>query len=613
MKIKPSPKFWFTIALVLCLVSMLGAALVQTNGGTVTVKDLRWETSAGHMMSALLFIPNNATEKTPAPAIVTSHGWYNNREMQDMNFVEYARRGYVVMSIDMYGHGNSDTLVNSQVSFHATGMTDAVELMAALPYVDKTRIGVTGHSNGARAANWAVDDDNKKASPLIKAVLMVANDPTYVNTDKAYFNKYGSRDVGVVASIYDEFFFRVAQADGSNSAPGDYINQVTAQSFLNFGIDPAMGEKRSSYTMYKQVIDGKEAIRVIYNPVQIHPWNTISSKVVTSSLEFFEASLGAPNPIPATNLIWYWKEIFNVLGLVGICLFVLSFAKILLASKFFGDLKTTKPVAYLPESTKNGKNWLWISLVLAPIFSGVSYIVIWNWVIKPGVRPPFWMQQPVFYISMWAAANALFTLLLIAVGWFFFGGKAVSIKERGLSIGWKNVWKTILITLAVVSCTYLIVFISDYLFKVDFRIWVIAFKAFTPDKFAQIMTYLPFIGFFYVIHSIAVNSYNYVKMGKKEWINVAVLALSTVGGALFIVVVQYATFFATGKSWTEVMTPAVSNIIGIWLFPLLIYFPLATIFDRMIFKVTKNPYLGGLIFGLFMTIMATTNTLTLVP
>ena len=96
---------------------------------------------------------NNATAKTPAPAIVTSHGWYNNREMQDMNFVEYARRGYVVMSIDMYGHGNSDTLYTPEIAPHATGMTDAVKLMAALPYVDKTKIGITGHSNGARAAN----------------------------------------------------------------------------------------------------------------------------------------------------------------------------------------------------------------------------------------------------------------------------------------------------------------------------------------------------------------------------------------------------------------------------------------------------------------------------
>ncbi len=79
------------LALLLCVISMLGASYVQTNGGTVTVKDLRWETPSGKMMSALLSVPANATAKTPA--IVTIHGWYNNREMQDMNFVEYTRRG----------------------------------------------------------------------------------------------------------------------------------------------------------------------------------------------------------------------------------------------------------------------------------------------------------------------------------------------------------------------------------------------------------------------------------------------------------------------------------------------------------------------------------------
>ena len=98
---KSKARFWLCIALVLCLISCIGASAVQTSFGQVTIRDLRFETASGHQMSALLLIPDTATPETPAHAIVCSHGWYNNREMQDLNYVEYARRGFVVLSIDM--------------------------------------------------------------------------------------------------------------------------------------------------------------------------------------------------------------------------------------------------------------------------------------------------------------------------------------------------------------------------------------------------------------------------------------------------------------------------------------------------------------------------------
>ena len=118
MNSKRSPRYWLAVALILCVVSVLGASFVQSSGYKVTVRDMRWETPSGKYMSALLFIPENATVDNPAPAIVTSHGWFNNREMQDMNFVEYSRRGYVVLSIDMYGHGNSEVLYTPEIVAH---------------------------------------------------------------------------------------------------------------------------------------------------------------------------------------------------------------------------------------------------------------------------------------------------------------------------------------------------------------------------------------------------------------------------------------------------------------------------------------------------------------
>ena len=80
-----------------------------------------------------------------------------------------------------------------------------------------------------------------------------------------------------------------------------------------------------------------------------------------------------------------------------------------------------------------------------------------------------------------------------------------------------------------------------------------------------------------------------------------------------MLLLQYGTFFATGKSWTEVMTPTISNILRHLAVPDPGLLPAGAVLDRKLFKVTRNPYLGGMIFALIMTIMACTNTLTLVP
>ena len=79
-KTKKRAKIWLCIGLVLMLLSGIVVSLIQTGGGSIEMKELKLETDAGYSMSAYLFIPENATEDTPAPAIVTSHGYLNNKQ-----------------------------------------------------------------------------------------------------------------------------------------------------------------------------------------------------------------------------------------------------------------------------------------------------------------------------------------------------------------------------------------------------------------------------------------------------------------------------------------------------------------------------------------------------
>src|SRR5205809_897234 len=47
--------------------------------------------------------------------------------------------------------------------------------------------------------------------------------------------------------------------------------------------------------------------------------------------------------------------------------------------------------------------------------------------------------------------------------------------------GWTNFFLTLRLAFVVVGAAYGIVFVLDYFFKTDFRLWLIAVKAFTPD------------------------------------------------------------------------------------------------------------------------------------
>ena len=601
-------------ALITVIVGTIGATIVQTSGGRVQIKDLRWETASGHLMSALLFIPKSATAETPAPGIVTSHGWYNNREMQDLNYIEWSRRGYVVLSIDMYGHGHSDAVSPAEWPRAGTGMYDAVKLLADLPYVE--RIGVSGHSNGARAANWSIKEDNQRAKPLIASALLVANDAMYTTAENEplytgivapdkraeFTNNYGKRDVGIIAAQFDEFFFRTLNEDGTRTLPRDYIQSAYAQSFLHFGQDPAGLNQRSADTFYRQQIDGSQ--RIIYTPFQIHPWNHFSTEVAAQGIAYWETSFGAPNPIPASNQIWMFKAIFNLIGLVGWVMFIVAIARVLLFTEMFAPLRVDTVRKPKPLD-RQGKIWFWCGSLGVAALAYIAYLNVFGWTKR--TRPAFLPQAPTYFIGVWSAIIGFALIsLMVLVYHLYYKKRGLDPKEAGINIGFQRLAATIGMAVVVLTCAYGVLFIADYFFQVDFRFWVLTVRTFTPDKIGIALRYAPLFLLFYVPMSVAANGFNYFQLGRRSWYNAAAVAAFTALAPAVIIVLQYTTFIATG----DVFYKGISNILGIWLFPVVVILPVGAIVSRRIYLATQNPYLGGIIWGLVVPMTMASNTLT---
>lgn len=593
------------VALVLCLISSVGASLFQTDLGQVEYHDMTFVTESGHELDALLLVPKTATKDSKAPAIVVSHGWYNNREMQDLNYVEYARRGFVVLAISMYGHGDSEVIESNSWwddENNANGLYDGVKYLASLPYVDTTRIGVTGHSNGALACREAVLQDDEG---LIAAALLVSNDAVYYDENDQLYNQFGGRDAAIVACQYDEFFHRV---DGN--PPREYINQVTAQSFLHFGKDPTGLEKRSADIFYTEEIDGQSAIRAIYNPAITHPWAHFSCDVVAFSVDFFDRALDAPNPLGGENQIWPIKAAFNALGVVGFFMFVVAAALALLDTPYFAVLKTEEPVEPWEELEGDAKKRYWRSNIWSAILSILFYFIafILGFVgssvigsIIPGVQ----LQGASCVIALWS---------------LFCGLRAISVmrrsnkknpinkEERGIRIDGMKMRRTIVLALAVVLASFALVYISDWLFLTDYRLWCFAtIRAFGADLIPAILVGLPFWLIYYIAMSVSGNCYNYTERGRNGTRGGVIWQMFFVFlGPQIMIMVQYIKFFITGKM---VLDP-ITGIMGIWLFPIVLILPLASLICHLIYRKTKNPYIGGIIMGIIACILTVTNTLT---
>jgi hypothetical protein len=90
--------------------------------------------------------------------------------------VEGARDG-LLPEAHLAGAFSSSSLAEGREMDAATGMYDAVKEISHLPHVDTSGSGISGHSNGARAANWAVGLDDTADTPPIKSVYLVDTDP----------------------------------------------------------------------------------------------------------------------------------------------------------------------------------------------------------------------------------------------------------------------------------------------------------------------------------------------------------------------------------------------------------------------------------------------------
>jgi dienelactone hydrolase len=120
-------------------------------------------------LSAILHIPLEAGPINPRPAVAVTHGISSTKEMVDAISLELARRGFITLTLDLHGHGDSEgQLSGSDASF---GLQAAVDYLRSRSDTDPLFIGVAGHSLGAGAARAVASGEGIGATALIAGGL----------------------------------------------------------------------------------------------------------------------------------------------------------------------------------------------------------------------------------------------------------------------------------------------------------------------------------------------------------------------------------------------------------------------------------------------------------
>ncbi|MCK5732455.1 MAG: hypothetical protein KAH13_05520, partial [Tenericutes bacterium] len=126
------------ILLLVILVASLSASLVQNSFFSVNVSRISFETGrAEGELTGYLYMPKGVDDNNPAPTIITTHGYLNNAEMQEISAIEMSRRGYVVLAFSMYDHGDSTWETPAMFSFYVEAVYDAAQYMYDQDYVLK--------------------------------------------------------------------------------------------------------------------------------------------------------------------------------------------------------------------------------------------------------------------------------------------------------------------------------------------------------------------------------------------------------------------------------------------------------------------------------------------
>ena len=480
------------LCLLLCVVITLAAQILanaaMTNWYTVEVSNITFENQNGLTVRGKLYKPENATEANPAPGVVYLHGYQNNRETSDPYGIELSRRGFVVITLDALGRGNSDNQFSeSEPGFDPTyGADTAFEFLQNLPYVDPDRCGMGGHSLGGEwSYNAALENPDVQA--IVFSGFAYQENATY-NTPKNMLMIFGK---------FDEYRQRMT---GTRDFEAEWMSSTQTMAAI---ADTAP----SLDTTYGNFSDG--TARRVHMTRTTHVAESFDEGAIAEAINWFGQALN-PNTtlsIPADQQIWRIKEVGSLIAMIAGILSVIPLGILLLGIKPFAMLAQAPKTTYVCS-----KKTFWRSF---GINGGLTLTYLGLVMVIFGIHVYVVPIDKVFPMMM--VNGVIFWFLVInIIGFFIFRGwmkkqresqAEANYQELGISeakdrikLSWSKIWRSLLLAILLFAFIYALEAIPESFLLIDFRYKFPYASDLTGYRLLMMLLYFPLllIGFLQV-------------------------------------------------------------------------------------------------------------------
>ena len=583
----------FALCVIVTFVSNGLAARIRSDFGKVQVSTGYFTPARSDAADGLpvrivyrLYKPAQADAANPVPAVLALHGYQSDKDTSTAFCMELARRGIAVLSIDMYGHGDTSPgmrgrgwgqynvknlnkplngpdrykllltfsvldyfrpSISSGVADSSMGGKSAWRYLSDMPFVDSQRMAVTGHSMGTWGS-WSVAAE----FPEHKAIVLQCGEVyplDYYDSQNIKFN-----NVLLLQALIDEF---ENMRDYQLKIRGLEKTPLRYHDFM--GQDAPVEWNRTYGSFHDGSARRMELIKTSHRLV------TYDSHAVTAAMNWLTTALEVKTNIADNNHLHWFKEVLTLIAMLGAMASTLPLFLILTKFKFFESLAL--PLKSNPKTLSPSKRTS--TALVAILISGITFPFLCQ--LGHGLIP---LPDRVFRMTIGTGfITWLGFLMLVALfklyRWYKKGeGKKAgwTLSDLGLegqpekeievirpsnkskSIALRSLFAAVILA----GVMYILLCISNAIFHLDFRfIWPF-FRPFNLPRLGQFFIYLPVYAAFFTVNA-GVKLYGQLRLhevnykGKKSpaltqlvWWGYSVLVM--LGGPLLIALIEYIPF-----------------------------------------------------------------------